>query len=244
MSLTRLYTAETLSPGEELSLGEEAARYLGRVLRMKVGDRIHVFNGEQGEWRATIRRFGHRRVVLLVEDPVETKTESPLDLHLIQGVSRGERMDFVVQKATELGVSRITPVLTDYGVVRLDLRRSTRRREHWQGIAENACEQSGRIRPPAIDAPLPLNDWFGAGREAPSRKLVLHAAAAATLPDAAPGDDGLCLLIGPEGGFSDRELDDAALAGFEAVSLGPRILRTETAAVAAIAIAQSRWGDV
>lgn len=243
MSLTRLYIAESLGPGEELTLGEEPARYLGRVLRLRVGDTIHVFNGEQGEWQSTIRRFGQRRVTLLIETPVDAATESPLPLHLVQGISRGERMDLVVQKATELGVSRITPVLTAHGVVRLDARRASRRLAHWQRIAENACEQSGRIRPPRIDAALPLTDWFGADRDNGPMRLVLQPESPLALTGVQPATAGICLLVGPEGGLSERELEDAAVAGFDAVSLGPRILRTETAAIAAIAVAQSLWGD-
>jgi 16S rRNA (uracil1498-N3)-methyltransferase len=227
MPLKRLHVDARLGAGAEVTLGEEGTRYLGRVLRLRAGDTVNVFNGEDGEWAATIGRFGKDRVTLSLRDAVANSGESELQIHLVQGISRGERMDFVVQKATELGVARISPVLTHHGVVKLAGQRAEKRRIHWQRVAESACEQSGRVRPPAIDSPLPLNEW-------------------ANKPLAAVGtpEDGLCLLIGPEGGFSDREYDDAKLAGFEAVALGPRILRTETAAVAAIAIAQSRWGDL
>lgn len=244
MPLKRLYVAERLAAGAELRLAEEAARYLGRVLRLRVGDTVHVFNGDDGEWSATISRFGKNRVTLAVHDIVANTAETSLKIHLVQGISRGERMDFVVQKATELGVVRITPVLTDYGVVKLDGERAGKRRLHWQRVAESACEQSGRVSPPQLDVPLPLNDWLGTARAGDSTDLILVPDAARPLSGIEAPAAGLCLLIGPEGGFSERECDDAELAGFEAVALGPRILRTETAAVAALAIAQGRWGDL
>lgn len=227
-----------------LEIGEEAARYLGRALRLRSGDTVNVFNGEHGEWTATIGKLGKSDATLLVGEHVPTASESTLDIHLVQGISRGDRMDFVVQKATELGAGRISPVLTRHGVVRLDAARAAKRRAHWQSIAEHACEQCGRIRPPLIDAPVPLNDWFGATRERDSTDLVLQADAATRLGAIDAPATGLCLLIGPEGGLSDRELEDAGVAGFKAVSMGPRILRTETAAIAAIAVAQSCWGDL
>jgi 16S rRNA (uracil1498-N3)-methyltransferase len=243
--LKRLHVAARLNAGAELTLGREAARYLGRVLRLRPGDTIHVFNGDDGEWAATINRFGKDRVTLLLRDAVEESRESGLEIRLVQGISRGERMDFVVQKATELGVSRISPVLTAHGVVKLESRRAEKRRSHWQRVAESACEQSGRVRPPTIDSPLALNDWLGGHRAAATTDIILRPGADKPLVAVRdPGVDGLCLLVGPEGGFSDREYDDAELAGFDSVALGPRILRTETAAVAAIAIAQSRWGDL
>ena len=244
MPLKRLYVAARLSAGAEVTLGEDGARYLGRVLRLRAGDTVNVFNGEDGEWAATISRFAKDRVRLSLHDAVANSGESELQIHLVQGISRGERMDFVVQKATELGVARISPVLTDHGVVKLDGQRAEKRRVHWQRVAASACEQSGRVRPPAIDLPLPVNDWLGAHRVAGTTDVILRPGANKPLATVDAPKNGLCLLIGPEGGFSNREYDDAKLAGFAAVGLGPRILRTETAAVAAIAIAQSRWGDL
>ena len=241
MSHTRLFVEHRLGPGAELGLGAEAARYLGRVLRLQAGDVLSVFNGNDGEWRASILAIGKDRVALQVGEALVTNTESALRIHLVQGISRGERMDFVVQKATELGVERITPVLTDHGTVRLDAARAAKRRDHWQRVARSACEQSGRTRPPRLDLPVPLNTWFGA---AGGPGLIFVPGATATLSECAVPDGGLCLLVGPEGGFSEREYKDASLAGFSPVSLGPRTLRTETAAVAALAIVQSLWGDL
>ena len=239
-----MFVVQALAPGCELRLGEEQARYLGRVLRLNNGETIHLFNGDDGEWSAEIRHLGKNEVTLVVHDSIERRSESGLKVHLAQGISRGERMDFVVQKATELGVKRITPVLTDFGVVKLDDKRAAKRRDHWQRVAESACEQSGRIRPPLVDAPLSLNDWFGNARDRDGSDLILRPGAGKSLSTLDEPQTKLCLLIGPEGGFSEREYADADVAGFDAVTIGPRILRTETAAVAAIAIAQSRWGDV
>ena len=182
--------------------------------------------------------------IVLVESHVATATESPLKVHLVQGISRGERMDFVVQKATELGVKRITPVLTQYGVVRLDADRATKRRDHWLSVSHSACEQSGRIRPPLIDEPVSLNTWFGDKTDDADIDLTLQPRAATALTSTTAPRTKVCLLIGPEGGFSQDECEDAGAAGFKAVSLGPRILRTETAAAAALAVIQSMWGDL
>ena len=240
---TRLFVSAALGNGAGLELAGEQARYLGRVLRARVGDRISVFNGDDGEWSAEILAITKGTVRLALIGPVPNEAESPLKVHLVQGISRGERMDFVVQKATELGVKRITPVLTDYGVVRLDGRRAEKRRVHWQRIAESACEQCGRVRPPLVDAPIALNRWFGEF-SGDSTQYVLQPGAGKPLDDNQAPTTKVCLLIGPEGGFSDREYGDAAAAGFDAVSLGPRVLRTETAAVTALTIVQSLWGDL
>ena len=244
MALTRIFVNEALATGAEIQLNRDQARYLGRVLRLRAGDTLSVFNGSDGEFSASIRSVARESAILQLEAAVETTTESPLKVHLVQGVSRGERMDFVIQKATELGVKRISPVLTEYGVVRLDERRAQKRREHWQGVANSACEQSGRIRPPLIDAPIDLNSWFGAGAKETDTDLILQPGAPVALTSIAAPVTKMCLLIGPEGGFSDTEYEDAAVAGFQAVSIGPRILRTETAAPTAIAVVQSLWGDL
>lgn len=230
--------------GSEVALEGDRARYLGRVLRLRVGDEITVFNGTGPEWIARIAAMTRSSATLAIGNAGDATAESPLKIHLVQGISRGERMDYVVQKATELGVKRITPVLTEYGVVKLDEKRSAKRRDHWEGVAASACEQSGRSRLPLIDAPLPLKAWFGAKPADADVDLVL--APGATTPLAkipAPGTKA-CILIGPEGGLSQVEYEDAEVSGFKAVSLGPRILRTETAAAAALAVMQAAWGDL
>jgi 16S rRNA (uracil1498-N3)-methyltransferase len=140
---TRLFVSEELINGSEVALDGDRAHYLGRVLRLRIGNNITVFNGTGPEWSATITGMTKSTATLRVGESHEVATESPLKIHLVQGISRGERMDFVVQKATELGVKRITPVLTEYGVVKLDAARALKRRDHWQGVAASACEQAG-----------------------------------------------------------------------------------------------------
>ncbi len=230
--------------GAEVLLEGDRVRYLGRVLRLHVDDEITVFNGTGPEWSATITGMTKSTATLAIGDSFEPRTESPLKFHLVQGISRGERMDYVVQKATELGVKRITPVFTEYGVVKLDAKRAEKRREHWEGVAASACEQSGRTRPPLIDAPLTLKEWFGAKPADADVDLVLAPGATTPLASVQAPATKACILIGPEGGFSQTEYEDAEVSGFTAVSLGPRILRTETAAAAALAVMQAAWGDL
>jgi len=244
MAITRLFVRGDLRPNQVLQLDVDQTRYVGRVLRLRAGDAIAVFNGEAGEFAATISSLDRTSAEITVGVALETSTESPLKVHLVQGVSRGDRMDFIVQKATELGVKRLSPVLTEFGVVKLDQARAAKRREHWQKIAESACEQSGRIRPPLVDEPLSLKSWLGAKTRDADVDLILRPDATTLLASLQVPKTEICLLIGPEGGFSNLEYDDASVAGFTAVSLGPRVLRTETAAIAAVAVAQSLWGDL
>ena len=241
---TRLFVSGQLINGGKLLLEGDRARYLGRVLRLAVGDEVSLFNGEGPEWSATIGAMTRSTATLHIGESHEVGTESALKIHLVQGISRGERMDFVVQKATELGVKRITPVLTEYGVVKLDAARAEKRRDHWQSVAANACEQSGRTRVPLIDAPMTLKNWFGDKPAQVDSELILTPGATAPLTGIAAPTTKVCVLIGPEGGFSQGEYEDAAASGFAAVSLGPRVLRTETAAVAALTVMQSLWGDL
>jgi len=241
---TRLFVSAQLINGAELLLEGDRARYLGRALRLRVGDEIVVFNGEGLEWTATIDAMTKNTATLRIGDSKEAGTESPLKIHLVQGVSRGERMDYVVQKTTELGVKRITPVLTEYGVVKLDEKRAAKRREHWEHVATSACEQCGRTRPPLIDSSVSLKDWFGNKPTDVDAELILRPGAPVSLTRIETPTTKICVLIGPEGGFSEIEYEDATIAGFNAVSLGPRVLRTETAAVAALSVLQSRWGDL
>jgi 16S rRNA (uracil1498-N3)-methyltransferase len=244
MALTRLFIRGELRPDMILQLDQEQARYIGRALRLRPGHALTVFNGECGEFAATLASVGKSNAEVEVGATIETISESPLKVHLVQGISRGERMDIIVQKATELGVKRITPVLTEYGVVKFDTTRAARRRDHWEKIAVSACEQSGRIRPPLIDLPLALKSWFGAKTAAADVDLILQPGATVSMASLSTPKTKVCLLIGPEGGFSDIEYDDARVSGFTAVSLGPRVLRTETAAIAALAVAESLWGDL
>lgn len=244
MPRTRLYIGGQYGTGSEIELDADRSRYLTRVLRLRSGDSLHVFNGDGDEFSATMLSAGKNGATLGVGERRVARTESELRVHLVQGISRGERMDFVVQKATELGVKRITPVLTEYGVVKLDPGRAEKRRDHWQKVAASACEQSGRVRLPLVDAPVTLKEWFGSAPDKVDTQLILKPGARTPLATIEAPATKACVLIGPEGGFSDSEYEDAEFAGFEAVAIGPRILRTETAAIAAIAILQSNWGDL
>ena len=244
MRQTRLYIEGEYGTGSELEVDAEKARYLGRVLRLRVGDPVIVFNGTGTAFSADIAAFSRSGAVLAVRDAVTMTSESPLKVHLVQGISRGERMDFVVQKATELGVKRITPLLTERGVVKLDSARAEKRRQHWQKVAASACEQSGRVRLPLLDAPEHLDAWLGAKPQHAELDVILRPDAAQSLSGIDRPATKVCILIGPEGGFSDAEYQLAEAAGFVGVSLGPRVLRTETAAAAALAILQARWGDL
>ncbi len=240
----RLHLNEALAASNELSLSKDAAHYIGRVLRLNTGDALALFNSRDGEWLGTITDFSKQSVTIQIEQELPALPASPLATHLVQGISRGDRMDFVMQKATELGVNRISPVLTAHGVVRLDEKRSAKRRDHWVSVAESASEQCGRVDPPRIDAPISLNDWFGRNLDRKETSILLAPGAPQRFADIAEPDTGLCLLIGPEGGLSEQELGNAEAAGFTQATLGPRVLRTETAALAALSVAQSIWGDL
>ncbi len=246
---TRLYLDQPLQTGATLGLADDKAQYLGRVLRLRVGDRIYVFNGRDGEFAGELVTFAKRRVDVAIGErivgPDNAPSESPLRIHIVQGISRGERMDTVVQKTTELGVKRISPVFTRHGAVHLDAARAAKRLEHWQRVAISATEQCGRLRPPLIDPPVDLNAWLGgsyAGKDN-TTQLLLDPRSDTALAAEQPPSMKLCLLIGPEGGFADSEIEDAKLVGFRGIRMGPRILRTETAAIAAVAIAQVLFGD-
>lgn len=241
---TRLFVSSALSNGVELELDGDRAKYLGKVLRARVGDTLTIFNGDGPEWPATITSISKSSINLALGMSIDPGTESPLKIHLVQGISRGDRMDFVVQKATELGVKRITPVLTEYGIVKLKSDRAEKRRDHWQKIANSACEQSGRTRQPLIDMPMPLKNWFGSKPPKVDAEVILVPNAAAPLALIPPPETKICVLIGPEGGFSETEYGDAEVSGFQAVSLGPRVLRTESAAIATLSVLQSMWGDL
>jgi 16S rRNA (uracil1498-N3)-methyltransferase len=241
---SRLYVPDPLASDTDVSLDEERSHYAGRVLRLRVGDQVVLFNGTGCEFVATISEVSRSAVKLRVSTCREPIVESPLKISLVQGVSRGERMDIVVQKATELGVFRITPVVTAHSVVRLDDDKSEKRAAHWTKVARSACEQCGRTIVPLVDAPQSFNSWIAGLLPGDSRRVVLHPGRGTALAGLRHLPERVELLIGPEGGFRDAEVDQATAAGFTRCSLGPRILRTETAAIAAIAILQNLYGDL
>lgn len=240
---TRLYVPVPLESGASLTLDPEHSHYASRVLRLRTGDALVLFDGSGGEHGASIEGVSRKGVTVRVGELRERDVESPLAINLVQGISRGDRMDFVVQKATELGVRQITPVITEFSVVRLDAAKAEKRREHWTKIAQGACEQCGRNRLPRIAPPRTLADILEP-TAAGTARLVLHPGAREPLASLPATDSPIELLIGPEGGLSTNELEQAAACGFRPYSLGPRVLRTETAAIAAVAVLQAIHGDL
>lgn len=253
MRLTRVYLDAVLEPGTCVALRGSAASHVTRVLRLRAGDTLTLFNGRGGEYAGSIDKSQAGEVTVAVGEERAVERESPLALTLAQGVSRGERMDLVVQKATELGVSCIVPLLTERSVVRLDAQQAARKVAHWRGIAIAACEQSGRNRVPQVATPRALREFVSStgGPDTSARdaaragaRLLLSPGAALRLDDVQPPVTQVIVLIGPEGGLSESEEELARAAGFTPVRLGPRVLRTETAALAALALLQRNFGDL
>jgi 16S rRNA (uracil1498-N3)-methyltransferase len=243
MRLTRVHVSEPLSSGRRHTIEGDAANHIARVLRLEPGAALTVFDGRGGEYSARIEAVRKNAVIIEVQARSPTSRESSLSLTLAQGVSRGERMDWVVQKATELGVTAIVPILTERTVVKLDARQSERKLAHWHGIAVAACEQSGRDRLPDIVAPLALHDFLR-GIDPQTTRLLLSPTGTQRAADLKAPERKIVVLIGPEGGLAETEQRAAIGAGFLAVRMGPRILRTETAAVAALTLLQHQFGDL
>jgi len=241
----RLYLNTPLRAAE-VTLSSHQTHYLGRVLRLKPGDSVVIFNGAGDEWHATVDKLNRDHAILRLVAELEPLPESPLRVALVQSLVKNDAMDMIVQKATELGIHSLMPVSTEFSVVKLDKDRVTRRLEHWKKIAASACEQSGRHRPPVIHEPQELA--LGLNQiPAEHLKLVLQPPGtqqppAARLPVERPA--GVAVLIGPEGGLSERDIQDANRAGFARITLGARILRAETAALAACTLVQRQWGDL
>lgn len=241
--IARIFVDEDLLEGECVMASESATRHLTRVLRLKEGSVVSVFDGRGHEHSARIESCGSKRAALRVGSDVHPVPESPARITLLQGISRGERMDFVVQKTTELGVVGIRPVFTERSVVKLDEKRSRRRLEHWRSVAISACEQSGRATLPEILTPIPLEPAL-LTIETGGLRILLDPCGESILPSGPLPAGGVTLLIGPEGGLSGAERQLARSLGFTSLAIGPRILRTETAAVAAVTLIQSIWGDL
>lgn len=241
MRIPRVYSEQTLEAGLELALEPGPSQHLARALRLGPGDPVRIFDGQGRQFLGRISAVERKTVHLLLECAEDANPESPLRIHLGIGISRGERFDWVVQKATELGVAEISPLLTERVEVRLQGDREARKQRHWQQVAMSACEQCGRSTLPRLHEARPLAEWLPGVEE--ERRLVLHHRSDAGL-GAAEQPRSVCLLVGPEGGLAEAEIDAALAAGFAALALGPRVLRTETAPVAALAILQARWGDM
>ena len=242
MRRSRIYTPQYLSPSGIIGLEGPASHYLLRVLRLSMGDAVTLFNGDGRDYLGEVCDVQRRCVNVRITGSEVPGTESPLKITLAQAISRGERMDYSLQKATELGVFCIQPLTSSRVEVRLDEKRQEKRLAHWQGVVTSACEQSGRAFVPEVKTPLSLHEWMVANDGSP--RLVLDPVAATRLSALALNSDSVSILVGPEGGFSEAEMEWVRANGIQAVSLGSRVLRTETAGPAAIAVLQANAGDL
>jgi 16S rRNA (uracil1498-N3)-methyltransferase len=240
MRVSRLYTSVHLVSGKQVELDDENAHYVRTVLRLKKEAEIILFNGTGGEYLCTVAEVSRKTVMILINKWLDRSVESPLLLTLGLGIARGDRMDLSVQKAVELGVNHITPLLNERCVVQFKGEKKPQRLLHWQKIVQHAAEQSGRTTLPELIEIEHLQQWAGKQQ---GLKVFLDPYAATTLAEMKPIDMHVTLLTGPEGGFSGQERDVAKAAGFIPVRLGGRILRTETASLAALAAVQMLWGD-
>lgn len=241
MAVPRIHVDAALVSGVELALPEGAARHVAAVLRLRQDAALTLFDGRGSEAAAELVEVTRKRVVARIVTVTAGRGESPLKVHLGQAISKGDRMDYAIQKAVELGVASVTPLYTEHGDVRLKGEREAKKLAHWQGVAVSACEQCGRATLPTIHSPQPLAEWL-AGR-AEALRLVLHPATESAWRDARDITSA-ALLIGPEGGLSEREVARAGETGFTPLTLGPRILRTETAPVVALTLLQHHFGDM
>lgn len=240
MRVSRFYLDAPLEAGEHRLEGD-LTHYIGRVLRLAPGAPIQVFNGSGQEWPGEVVEVSKREVTVRLDPAKPGLPESLLRVHLGQAMSRGERMDWAIQKAVELGASEITPLFTERCEVKLQGERADKRQAHWQQIAVSACEQCGRSVVPKVHPPTPLDAWLGNLQA--DLKLVLHHRTEQSLESLEPPVD-LALLVGPEGGLSSEEIERAQANGFKPACFGPRVMRTETAPITALAVAQYLWGDL
>ncbi len=241
MRTPRIFTRHELSTGAMLELEPAASAHIARAMRMQAGDVLTLFNGQGGEYTATIIAVGKKMVTVELGSHRDSCVESALEIHLGIAISRGDRMDWIVQKATELGVNCVTPLLTERTEVKLKGERAEKKIRHWQQISIAACEQSGRNTIPQIAPLQPLSQWLDTSQA--DGKFVLHHRALME-SSGVEQPKSIALLIGPEGGLSPWEIALAEAAHYQALKLGPRVLRTETAPLAAISILQAKWGDM
>lgn len=241
--MPRFYCPPPIPPSGSFDLPPDAAHHAARVLRLREGDPVQIFDGLGNEGHGVIAEIGGKRVVISGIAAIGMDRESPLKVLLAQALTSSEKMDWVLQKATELGVTEIQPLATERSVARLTAERAEKRVEHWQQVAISACEQCGRNTLPQVYAPLDIMVWLQQMRELPITKYILLPEGAASLPAQAKPQGKVVLLIGAEGGFSQAESDSAMHCGFASIRMGSRVLRTETAAVAGLAALQTLWGD-
>ncbi|HZZ94574.1 MAG TPA: 16S rRNA (uracil(1498)-N(3))-methyltransferase [Usitatibacter sp.] len=240
MPFPRIHCDIRLGPGAQFTLAPEAAQHVSKALRLKVGDNITVFDGRGGEYEAVLQRIDRERVDVKVGAFRDVEREPAVTVGLVQGLPEADKMDWIVQKAVELGVAWIQPIVCDRSVVRLAADRAARREAHWKRVAVAACEQTGRNQVPEVRPTLPFQSWLAEPSSVPRWLLQ---PGGEPLAGRAPPTQPFELVVGPEGGLSEREADLALLRKCEPVALGPRVLRTETAALAALAAVHALWGD-
>lgn len=243
MANLRFFTDSPLALNADILLSESAAAHATRALRLNVGDNAIIFNGDGFDYECTLTSVKKNAVTATITGANAISNESPLDITLLQGISSGDRMDFTIQKAVELGVKKIQPINSQRSVVKLTQDRAEKRIEHWQNIAISACEQSGRAFVPKVLPPLSLENWLSQNPHNNTLRILLNPVGAKRLTEIQKPDSTIELLIGAEGGLSQGEIDLATSQSFQSIVLGPRILRTETAALTAISVMQSLWGD-
>lgn len=244
MTIPRIYIPSALQEAAEIPLDARAVNHVVRVLRLRPGASLRLFNGDGNDYHAQLITVRKDQAICRILSAQAQNRESPLDLELAQGISRGERMDYTIQKAVELGINRIVPLETEYGQVKLQGERAEKRLQHWQGVILHACEQSGRTRIPQLLPIQPLMNWLST-RDRQGLAVLLDPDGECTIGHLSPSASGrLTLLVGPEGGLSPAEREQAAADKFKRLRLGPRILRTETAALVALATIQAQWGDL
>lgn len=241
MRRSRIYTSQPLLSADSVELQGAASHYLTRVLRLSKGDPLILFNGDGRDYSAEISEVQAKRVLTRLLDSTIPGNESPMKITLVQAICRGERMDYALQKATELGVFGIQPLISHRVEVRLDKARQAKRVKHWQRVVISACEQSGRAVVPEVKSPLSMFEWLAEADDSP--RVVLDPFAENRLSGLSVEGDAISILVGPEGGFTQEEADAVRLSGLTAFSLGPRVLRTETAGPAAIAVLQAKTGE-
>lgn len=243
MANLRFFTDSPLALNTDVQLSENAAAHATRALRLNVGDNAIIFNGDGFDYECTLTSVKKNAVTVTIIDSKPISNESPLNITLLQGISSGDRMDFTIQKAVELGVRQIQPINSQRSVVKLTHERAEKRVEHWQNVAVSACEQSGRAFVPKVLPPLTLESWLSQNAYNNTVRILLNPVGAKRLAEIQKPDAAIELLIGAEGGLSQGEIDLATAQSFQSIALGPRILRTETAALTAISVMQSLWGD-
>ena len=243
MKTPRLFVDQSLQIHGLIELDRDASKYMTRVLRRTTGDTLTLFNGDGMDYPATLTETTGKTAQVIINDSQPNQTQSPLAITLVQSLAKGMKLDLVIQKATELGVARISPVSSDRSVLQLEDKRVDNRMEHWRGVAISACTQCNRSVLPSIDRPITFEQWLADSSDI-NNKFLLHPTATVSLTSVPAPRTECSVIVGPEGGFSADEIAHAAANGIMPVSCGPRVLRTETAGFTALAILQSRFGDL